>query len=794
MLYQIYEKDKSKKTSPIFVVVFVSILVLAFLAQDTVLAADVPQDGLELNAAALEKAKNPASWDLMNEGVFNSVYLFFRAKCIEAQTLLIPVGMYLTAVLAIIQLCTTWNLFEGQLRVFELIKEAIRCSVVFAVIMNASVLTEGLIRGFEFIGAVASGLFTASQAVGADLWQNKYFSPSNVIAIGSNAMDALWNYHVTSPSGVIDKVILFFLGIAGYVGTVFIALQITLTTVEYYLFAGLGVALLPFSVLRYTQFLSSRIIQGVASFGVKMMVVYFMVGLVISLLNQVNQSELQASVNGLKMGALINFVLIYIVMGYLVWKLPSLVQGMISGSPQMEGNGMVSSAASFAAGAAAKSFGLAGRASETWKATKEGKDGGGDNATKKATEVSPETGDGNGEKNDIKNVTDKSGKSTPMNMSQIGEAAKAAMKNGGAVGLAAGVSSSESSSGGAGGDSSSKASDSAGASGSAGTSGGSGSAAGAEGGAGFDGVGDSSSGESEDVSTGDSGEAGAEGGGDSIAETGDSRGSGALPEGGIVAADASDTAAASGAAIGQSNAGAGTGAGSSGKQGNKGDRFVAAAKAYGAQVAGRWHETVAGAKSEFKSSAKNLASAAKNEVASRMTDSQKAALGKARDTAVSMGSAAVAAGMVAENKISKAADTVESKTKSMAQSAAKTVSDYVPTPMKEMAKAKAAEFKTKGVPAMTSGAQHVGRFAKSMAAQGVIHLPGVRNYYRGKKNAGFDRDMLSAENGASKKRSQISLPNSNNDPNIQQVQNILQHFDNQMSDLKTLIAKNNYVN
>lgn len=779
MFHAIFKFCKPKKISPIFWIVLGITAIFFFLGQDVASAA-VSADDLKLDAAAIEKAKNPAQWDLMNDGVFNSIFLFFRAKCIEAQTLLIPIGMYLTAVLAIIQLCTTWTLFEGQLRFFELIKEAIRCSVVFAVIMNANVLTEGLIRGFEFLGAVASGLFTASQAMGTDLWQNQLFSPSGIVATGFDAMHKLFEYKGSGMGAIVDKIILFLLGIVGYLATCFIALQVTLTSVEYYLFTGLGVALLPFSVLRYTQFLSSRIIQGAASFGIKMMVVYFMVGLVMSFANTLNKSEVESAVNQLQIGQLINFVLIYVVMGYLVWKLPSIVQGMISGSPQMEGNGMVSAAMGAAAGAAGTAFSLAGRAKQTWRETgADNKDG--TKATDAASKAIDSGGGAGSGPQDQVEITDKSGKSTTMNTSQMGAAAKKAMAKGGTINDTAGGTAVGASSGGSSGSSGSTGTAQTGASGGAGVAGGS-AGGGADGSSDATGEAAESAGADSGVDTDSSGgedSAVSASSGEDIAETGDSRGAGALPEGGVAGVGNSGASDTAGGGAGD------TAAASRASVGNKGDRAWAATKDYGSRVAQKFHETMADNKNGFKQGVSNLGNAAVQTVASHISEPHKAAIKKGASTVVS-------AGKTAANAVSSAGKSAANAVSSAGKSVANTVSDYTPTPVK----AKAVETAKKAVPALNSTANHLGRFSKSMAMQGVAHLPGVRHFNKGRVNAMSDRRLVSGEMFTQQRSSssQISIPGAKDNPAIAQTEQVLKHFDTQFGELRKMIAGSMYVN
>ena len=183
----------------------------------------------------------------------------------------------------------------------------------------------------------------------------------------------------------------------------FIALQVTITLLEYYMVTCLGVILLPFGLLRYTHFLYNKLIQGIFTFGIKLMVVYFIAGLggkvlddLGSVISKDNASadadrivsavdedipglitpEMAGmitgtgiSANSVNFGDVLNFMLLFIIMGYLVWKIPSLVAAMISGSPQMEAGAVAGAAIGFATGAVLGSAHLAGNVAGTWAAT-----------------------------------------------------------------------------------------------------------------------------------------------------------------------------------------------------------------------------------------------------------------------------------------------------------------------------------------------------------------------------------------------------------------------------------------
>ena len=312
-----------------------------------------------------------------------------------------PIAISLSLLLMTIQIATTWTLYEGQLRMFELIKEVIRFSFILFLIYNFKYLADTFIEGWMYFGGIASGIFTYASDAKA-IAQAPYYDPSRLVDMGWVCISQVFAKG-TSLVHPINSLLILVCGIVAYIGVVFIALQVTITLLEYYMVTCLGVILLPFGLLRYTHFLYNKLIQGIFTFGIKLMVVYFIAGLggkvLIDLgtaVSENNASDTAArvmeagnrdieglitpemagmitgtgiSANSVNFGHVLNFMLLFIIMGYLVWKIPSLVAGMISGSPQMEAGAVAGTAMGFAAGAVLGSSHLAGNVAGTWAAT-----------------------------------------------------------------------------------------------------------------------------------------------------------------------------------------------------------------------------------------------------------------------------------------------------------------------------------------------------------------------------------------------------------------------------------------
>lgn len=339
--------------------------------------------------------------NVQNVGFFNGILNYFRDHLVAGGKNLMPIAISLSLLLMTIQIATTWTLYEGQLRMFELIKEVIRFSFILFLIYNFESLANKFIEGWMYFGGIASGIFTYAanaQAIG----EAPYYNPSTLIDMGWVCISEVFAKG-TSVVHPINSLLILVCGIVAYIGVVFIALQVTITLLEYYMVTCLGVILLPFGLLRYTHFLYNKLIQGIFTFGIKLMVVYFIAGLGGKVLvdlgtavSEYNASETAArvmeagnrdieglitpemagmitgtgiSATSVNFGHVLNFMLLFIIMGYLVWKIPSLVAGMISGSPQMEAGTVAGTARAFAAGAVLGSSHLAGNVAGTWAAT-----------------------------------------------------------------------------------------------------------------------------------------------------------------------------------------------------------------------------------------------------------------------------------------------------------------------------------------------------------------------------------------------------------------------------------------
>ena len=128
-----------------------------------------------------------------------------------------------------------------------------------------------------------------------------------------------------------------------------IALQIVLCKVEFYLFVALGTIFLPFGICKHTKFLFDRSIQGLVNFGVKLMGLYFLLAIAQGGLKMTTQPVIPADKS---FDYYLQIGLLYLTIAFLIWVLPEKLGAIMSGSPSLSAKEAV--ATGFGAYAATK--------------------------------------------------------------------------------------------------------------------------------------------------------------------------------------------------------------------------------------------------------------------------------------------------------------------------------------------------------------------------------------------------------------------------------------------------------
>lgn len=301
----------------------------------------------------------------------------FRTASVTGMVNLKPAALGLVTVLGILDVTAMWGLYFGEMRVREIMGKVIKIGFFVILILNWGPITTAVEDTFVKVGQIASAHQTATK-------------PSSIMVEGTKKMYRLWNNAIydipmsdtakssdnipyydsngnlnkdatkmveadkkanapTNPfsglgesiAAIPGRIIKIILALAIFIAFAFIALNVLLCFIEFYLTTALSIILLPFGVNSHTSFISQKALGAVVNFGVKLMIMIFLLGLMSTMI-----SKMDAITND-DYGKLFEAVLQACMYAFLIWKLPSLISGMLSGTPSMGASaaGVVQSAA-----------------------------------------------------------------------------------------------------------------------------------------------------------------------------------------------------------------------------------------------------------------------------------------------------------------------------------------------------------------------------------------------------------------------------------------------------------------
>lgn len=293
--------------------------------------------------------------NLNNDSFLDGLLGFFATSSIAGFQHLLPYAAELLISLAIIDIATTWTLYDGQFKLSQICTKIIKYGFFFFLLYNLPTMINMITTSFKIAGLTAAGIDH----------QTNFISPSALLDKGFSACGNVWeSYSVTNtPAGtIIVTIIAMALTLGAFF---FIALQVLLTQIELYIFAGLAVILVPFGALGYTSFLFQRVVSAVFSFSVKLMVMYFIVGLVNANIGDVSNflatgQDANGAAQASTLSVMIKHSLSMLTLGLIVWKVPELAANIMSGNPTFTAGGAIGSMTGLATGTAAKLGAAAG--------------------------------------------------------------------------------------------------------------------------------------------------------------------------------------------------------------------------------------------------------------------------------------------------------------------------------------------------------------------------------------------------------------------------------------------------
>jgi len=245
-----------------------------------------------------------------------------------------------------------WWALKGENILVGLLQKTLLIGLFAFFVLNWPTFLNAVLNGFIWVGFQAGGTSTVAglaliknpsgiinQAMQITFPVSQELSSFSLVSIGSIVMFG-WAYILT--------LLAFF----------FLALQVFVTYLEFYIVAALTLVLVPFGVFRHTAFIAERALGTVVSFGVKLMVLSFIIAAAAPVLSNITVAPVPTLTQAYSvlLGAL--------AIAYLAWHAPAIAGGMISGGPSLTAG----SAAGFVAASTLAALGSAAATSASVRA------------------------------------------------------------------------------------------------------------------------------------------------------------------------------------------------------------------------------------------------------------------------------------------------------------------------------------------------------------------------------------------------------------------------------------------
>lgn len=261
----------------------------------------------------------------------SSFMMNFQATCMRgAYNLQAPVLKILGAFAVIdIALAVSLNLEQDHLK--NIVKQTLKIGF-FAFLVQQWVggtygIANMIFRTFEVFGLKAAGMAIAD--------------PDNIIANGLNMITQMWAAIMDLKFGSIGLIVADIIVMIGIVlSTFFMVIEIVMAKVEFWVISVLTIPLIPFGLLKYTNYLFEKATGAIFSLGIKLMVLSFVSA--VAYPTFLTMAQTMAVVKDSKdistMSVMLSTLLGCLMLFVLVKQAPALAQGLLSGTPSLGGS------------------------------------------------------------------------------------------------------------------------------------------------------------------------------------------------------------------------------------------------------------------------------------------------------------------------------------------------------------------------------------------------------------------------------------------------------------------------
>jgi type IV secretion system protein TrbL len=245
---------------------------------------------------------------------------------------------------------------EGWIAGF--LKKLMTISFFYALLINQSTWFPAIINSFVQIGQQAGGvsgylnpssiLWTGVQISGAILAACLPSASASATAGGIVGVLVPGAGAALTAASLIPALVALFCALLIFLAYVVITLTFIMATVESYVVMSAGLIFLGFGASRWTVPYTERYISLVVSTGVRLMVLYMIIGLGQTLSNTWVQEASQIALSTAGLQSLFGLLASVIVFMALAWQVPKLASSVLQGSLQMGSSDLIAPAMSAA--------------------------------------------------------------------------------------------------------------------------------------------------------------------------------------------------------------------------------------------------------------------------------------------------------------------------------------------------------------------------------------------------------------------------------------------------------------
>lgn len=270
----------------------------------------------------------------METGILTSMLNEFVSTVTLGYSSLMPDAMYLMQFFIAIEIVLVglWWAFGREGVSVDAIKKLTTIFLFLWILSNFRMLSRVLVSSLGKAGITASGDTIPISVI---------FDPSAIVDLGFRACEPVFqNYGgaLEALSNPIDSMLMGFTGILVLLSYFFIAINMFLVVIEFYIFTVVSVLFIPFALFRPTSWLAEKAIGGTFSLGIKVMVLSLVIGLSYKFLQKLALPPDPELTHLLRLLFSAGFI------AFITWHAPSIAASYFAGSPNLSAG----SAAGFA--------------------------------------------------------------------------------------------------------------------------------------------------------------------------------------------------------------------------------------------------------------------------------------------------------------------------------------------------------------------------------------------------------------------------------------------------------------